>query len=145
MTDKITPAMRRKARALALQAIYQWQLSHEAPEKICAYFLVEHQTKKADFDYFRELSQEVPKLVAEIDACLTPVLDRPLEELNPVELGILRLATYELRYRLDVPYRVVINEALELAKTYGATEGFKYVNGVLDRIAKQLRAAELSK
>ncbi len=145
MTDKITPAMRRKARALALQAIYQWQLSAEVPEQICAHFLIEHQNRRVDFDYFKELVHQIPKFVDELNAYLLPILDRSLDEINPVELAILRSATNELRYRLDVPYRVVINEALELAKTYGAAEGFKYVNGVLDRIARQLRTIEAGK
>ena len=85
----------------------------------------------------------MPRLKTDLDEEFTPCLDRALEEIDPVELAILRLSTYELRNRLDVPYKVVINEGIELAKTFGATDGHKFVNGVLDKLAPRLRAAEL--
>ena len=85
----------------------------------------------------------MPRQKTEIDALFEPLLDRPLEEIDPVELSILRLSTYELRNRIDVPYRVVINEGIELAKVFGATDGHKFVNGVLDKLAPTLRADEV--
>ena len=142
MSKKI-PKARRKARQLALQAIYQWQLSAADPAEIEMQFLASKQIQQVDLDYFLELLRGIPKNVDAIDEQMQPVLDRPLNNLNPIELAILRIAIYELSHRMDVPYRVVINEALELAKTFGATEGFKYVNGVLDRVAHKIRAKEI--
>lgn len=135
---------RHKARALALQALYQWKLSSLSPPEIEAQFLRGVQSDKLDLPYFLELFRGVTQDVDALDAQIKPALDRSIESLYPVELSILRLAVCEFQHRLDVPYRVVINEALELAKTYGATEGFKYVNGVLDKIARRLRSVEMS-
>jgi len=137
------PNARRKARRLALQAIYQWQLSEMPPSDIEQQFLSDQPLTKVDVPYFLELLRGVPKNIGVIDEKLTPILDRPIAELNPVELAILRLGIYELGNRLDIPYRVVIDEALRLAKTFGAIEGFKYVNAVLDKIARSLRTAEI--
>jgi N utilization substance protein B len=97
---------------------------------------------KADVPYFLQLLRQVTANVVTLDAQFVPVLDRPVTELNPIELAILRIAVYELSHALDIPYRVVIDEALRLAKTFGAVEGFKYVNAVLDRVAKQIRTVE---
>lgn len=96
-----------------------------------------------DDAYFRELLNGVIDLRGELDDLIAPCLDRPMADLDPVELAILRLSTYELKQRVDVPYRVVINEGIELAKTFGATDGHKFVNGVLDKLAPRLRGAEL--
>lgn len=140
---KINLKLRRKARCLALQAIYQWQLSALPTAEIEKQFLQAAQPDKVDVAYFFELLHSIPRDVVELDSYVKSCLDRPIEDLYPVELAILRMAVYEFLHRPDVPYRVVINEALELSKTYGAPEGFKYVNGVLDKIARQLRKAEM--
>jgi N utilization substance protein B len=96
-----------------------------------------------DFEYFHEILHGVPRELTSLDKIISPLLDRNTEELTPVELSILRLATYEMIHRIDVPYKVVINEAVELAKSFGATDGHKYVNGVVDKIAQQVRTVEV--
>jgi len=137
------PSMRKKARRYAVQGIYQWHLSGNAIKDIELQFLESINAKKVDIEYFQEILINTLTSISEIDELLKPVLDRDFEEVNPVELAVLRLAIYELMSRLDVPYKVVINEALELSKTFGASEGHKFVNGVLDKLARQLRTAEL--
>ncbi|MHB8473360.1 MAG: transcription antitermination factor NusB [Gammaproteobacteria bacterium] len=139
---KISNHARRRARRCAVQALYQWQLGGNALGEIEAQFRAEPDNQKADFDYFHELLHQVPAHIEELDAHLTPYLDRPVPEVDPVECAILRLCSYELAYRPDVPYRVVINEGIDLAKRYGADQGHKYINGVLDRLARVLRPVE---
>ncbi len=129
------PHARHKARALVLQAIFQWQFAANSISDIEAQYLAELNPKKADAEYFSDLLRGTIKNVEAIDAVITPFLDRKIKELNQVECAMLRLAVYELMYRLDVPYKVIINEALELTKKFGSIEGYKYVNGVLDKIA----------
>ena len=141
---KINLKLRHKARTLALQALYQWKLSSLSSAEIEAQFLRGIHTDKVDMDYFLELLRGVTQDVNALDETIKPALDRSIESLYPVELSILRMAIYEFIHRLDVPYRVIINEALELAKTYGASDGFKYVNGVLDKIAQNIRTVEIS-
>lgn len=138
----MNPTARRHARQYALQAMYQWQLSSASITDIEAEFLVHHIKQKTDLEYFKELIHVIPKQFSELDNHFTPFLKRPIDELDPVELAILRISTYELAERLDIPYRVVINEALELAKKFGSIEGYKFVNGVLDQVAGQLRSLE---
>lgn len=138
------PAARHKARHMALQALYQWHVSKASANEIEAQFLVDQDMSKVDKAYFHELLHQVPERREELDATLTTYLDRPLKDLTPVELAILRLCTYELQHRIDVPYRVVINEGVNLAKAFGATEGHRYVNGVLDKVSRALRTAEWS-
>jgi transcription antitermination protein NusB len=138
------PAARRKARKFALQAIYQWQLSGNDLTDIEQQFIDDNDFSKVDGDYFRELLYQVVANVEEIDEMIQPKLDRKFSEVNPVEKSVLRLSSYELMKRVDVPYRVVINEALELAKTFGATDGHKYVNGILDKVARETRSAEMN-
>lgn len=137
-----TPSARRKARRFALQGLYEWQLSGNPSFEIEARYRVENAMHKVDLDYFHELLHKIPAVVGELDALFTPHLDRAFEALDPVELATLRIGTYELKHRLDVPYRVVINEGIELAKTFGASESHKYINGVLDRLAADLRKLE---
>ncbi len=139
MQNKASPSQRRKARRLALQAIYQWQLSGHTTSEIEAQFLEDQVSDKVDIPYFLELLRGVPLVFAELDAQMHPFLDRPLDNLNPIELAILRIAIYEFLHRLDIPYRVVIDEALRLAKAFGAQEGYKYVNAILDQVAKVSR------
>jgi transcription antitermination protein NusB len=134
---------RHRARKLAIQAIYQWQMNQEPVENIAAQFLAEANPKKIDLEYFTQLLREVTQHVAELDAKMMSFLDRGLDDLDMVELAVLRLAIYELAHHPEVPYKVVINEALELTKAFGSVDGFKYVNGILDRIAHQLRHSEI--
>ncbi|MET1078960.1 MAG: transcription antitermination factor NusB [Pseudomonas sp.] len=136
-------AARRQARTLAMQALYQWQLAAQPINEIEAQFRVDNDFSTVDSAYFREILHGVPANKSEIDDAFAGLLDRPLDELDPVELSILRLSTFELLKRVDVPYRVVINEGIELAKVFGATDGHKFVNGVLDKLAPLLRAAEV--
>jgi N utilization substance protein B len=140
----MNPTARRNARFYALQAMYQWQLNHTPINELETDFLVRHIKKKTDIEYFKELIHAVPKKFDELDAEMLPFLKRPLQELDPVELSILRLGIYELAHRLDVPYRVAINESLELTKQFGSIEGFKFVNGILDQVAHKLRTHEIN-
>jgi N utilization substance protein B len=134
---------RSKARRNAVQALYQWQLTGADVSAIEDQFLVEHDMENVDVDYFRELLREVPLHLHELDDHIIEYLDRPIDEVDPVERAILRMSTYELEFRLDVPYKAVINEGVEMAKTFGAEHGHKYVNGILDRVARKLRSVEL--
>lgn len=141
--SKMSPAARRKARYFALQALYQWQLSGNDLADIEVQYLTDNDMKRVDTPYFRELLHGVPQHLDTLDEKMADILDRPLKELDPIELAVLRIGIYELTYRPDVPYRVVINEALELAKLFGAEDGYKYVNGILDKVAQQLRKNEI--
>lgn len=134
---------RHLARKRAVQALYMWQMTGEDLSDIEGQFLSEHDMKNVDLKYFKELLHKVPAHVQELDDHLSPLLDRPFNELDPVECAIMRMGAYELQHRIDIPYRVVINEAVELAKTFGAEEGHKYVNSILDRVAKKLRSIEI--
>ena len=135
---------RRRSRRALLQAIYQWQMTGAETAAIEYDLAEEGALKKSDREFFKALLRGVVFGTGELDALLGPVLDRRVEDLDKVELALLRLGAYELRHRIDVPFRVVIDEYVELAKVYGAEESFKYVNGVLDRLAQDLRALEHS-
>lgn len=132
---------RQKARRMLLQALYQWEIARAPVTDIMAEFLVYYQGK-IDREFFKQVFPDVIAHVAELDEMMQPWLDREIKSLDPIELSLLRLGLYELAHRIDVPYKVVINEAVELAKVFGATDGHKYINGVLDRAARQLRALE---
>lgn len=138
----INPVARHNARRYVLQAMYQWHLSGTSIQDIEAEFLHYHIDKKLDLPYFKELIHGIPKHQQQIDHEMQPFLGRSIREIDPVELAVLRLAIYELIKRPDVPYRVIINEALELTKKFGSVEGYKFVNGILDRIAKKNRPSE---
>lgn len=140
---KMNPTARRKARRFAVQALYQWHMADDALSNIEAQFRVDNDMKKVDGDYFHELLHEIPSHLTELDELVAPFLDREMNQLDPVELAIFRIAAYELKYRIDVPYKVVINESIELAKIFGATESHKYINGVLDKLAARVRLAEI--
>jgi transcription antitermination protein NusB len=144
MTNKIkfNPHARRKARRLLLQALYQWQLASNSLRELTEQFAQDENMAQADSIYFQEALQIIPAKQQQLDDYLTPFLDRPILELDPIELAILRIGAYELSERLEIPYRVVINEAVELTKTFGSIEGHKYINGVLDKLAHQLRTVE---
>ncbi|MFH1044386.1 MAG: transcription antitermination factor NusB [Pseudomonadota bacterium] len=134
---------RHKARELALQGLYQWLLADEPAQEIRAHLAEFKGYDKADQKYLDLLLTGVIADAAELDAAFTPLLDRPVDDLSPVERGVLLIGAYELAHVPGVPYSVVINEAVELAKTYGGTDGHKYVNGVLDKLAARLRPAEV--
>lgn len=133
---------RRKAREFALKALYQWQLSGNAVVDIARDMREEEGFETVDEAYFQTLLTGVTEEAARLDEHLAPHLDRPVTQLSPIEHAILLIGAYEALHCLDVPYRVVINEAVELAKAYGGTEGHKFVNGVLDRLMAQVRPAE---
>jgi N utilization substance protein B len=119
-------------------------MTGQDPGRIAAQFLADEDLRKADPDYFQELVREVPARAAEIDAALEPFLDRPLAQIDPVERSILRIGGYELMQHPDLGYRIVINEAVELTKVFGAEQSHRYVNGVLDKLARAARPAEFT-
>ncbi len=131
-----------KARRCALQALYQWQLAGQHPDEIRAEFIAEREMGKADLPYFELLTTSIPRHYEELLDTLVTVIDRPVERLDPVEKTVLLIAAYELEYCSQVPWRVIINEAVELAKLFGAEQGHRFVNGTLDKLAKTLRANE---
>lgn len=133
---------RRRSRELALQGLYAWQLGGDGAEGLRAQLAESQGFGKADAKYFARLLQGTIDEAAALERVIEPVLDRKLKELSPVERGILLLAAFELTHAPDIPYRVVINEAIELAKSYGGTDGHKYVNGVLDKLVDSLRPEE---
>lgn len=139
---KSRPADRRKARSLALQALYQRHFSDSPISQIEAEFVTDNDMEKIDGAYFRELLQGVDRSRSDLDRQFEPLLDRPVSDLDPIELAILRIGTFELMNRIDVPYRVVVNEGIELAKRFGGTDGHKYINGILDRLSPRLRPSE---
>ena len=130
------------ARKLALQALYRWQLNACAWQDLVQEFADDPDMPRADGEYFRALVAGICDERAALDAALEPLLDRKPAQLDPIEHALLLIGSYELRHRLEVPYRVVINEAVGLARRFGATDGHKFVNGVLDRAARLWRAAE---
>lgn len=138
------PSARRKARELAVQAVYSWQMSGNAVEQIEVSMATGTNMAKVDMSYFQELLRAVVRDTEKLDLAIKPYLGRLPEELDPVEKAILRISCYELTARIDVPYKVVINEAIELAKSFGAEESHKFINGVLDKAVKTLRKHELS-
>lgn len=138
------PSARRKAREFAVQAVYSWQMTQNPVEQIELGIATSNDMSKVDMGYFQELLRSVVNDTQALDVAIKPYLGRLPEELDVVEKAILRIATYELTARLDVPYKVVINEAIELAKSFGAEESHKFINGVLDKAIKTLRKDEVS-
>jgi transcription antitermination protein NusB len=136
---------RRRARELALQGLYQWLIAGRDAATIEAQPLDDGEAQAgADAAHYRELLNGAIDHAETLRARFAPHLDRPVDVLSPVEHAVLLIATYELQYRLEIPYRVVINEAVELAKSFGGTDGFRYVNGVLDKVAAGLRETEVA-
>ncbi len=125
-----------------MQGLYQRHFSKSSITDIESEFIVDNDMSKVDTAYFRDLLRGVHREQAELDRLLEPFLDRPIHEVDAIELAIVRLGTYELKYRLDVPYKVVINEGIEMAKKFGGTEGHKFVNSLLDKLSHRLRLAE---
>ncbi len=134
---------RSRARRFAIQALYQWQLSGLDIGDIKKQFYEEHNFKKIDSKFFDEVIYNIPSSIAELEAMITPYISRSYSDIDPIEKGILLLGCYELANRHDIPYRAVINEAIELAKTYGAEDAHKFINGVLDKVALQTREVEV--
>jgi len=134
---------RTRARRLALQGLYEWQVSDNKPAEIETQYLIEKETGNVDVGYFRELIRKIPLHCDELDSHIAPLISRPLNEVDLVELAVLRLGTYELVFHPEIPYRVVINEAVELAKMFGADQGHRFVNGIMDRLAASLRSVEV--
>ncbi|OOF40451.1 N utilization substance protein B [Rodentibacter rarus] len=129
---------RRRARECAVQALYSWAVSGNTAEEVELAFMLEQDLNGVDKPYFRQLFRQSVENMEIVDFSITPYIDRTFEELDPIEKAILRLAVYELRFELDVPYKVVINEAIEVAKVFGSDDSHKYINGVLDKIAPAL-------
>jgi len=139
----MNPSKRRKGRRYAVQGLYQWQLTDDSPAEIYKRMLPDVNLNKTDIVYMEELITQVPNHQEEIDEILSSKMSRKPDEVDPVERAILRIGTYELLKRPEIPYRVVINEAVEQAKTFGAEEGHKFVNGVLDKVSTEIRAVEV--
>lgn len=133
---------RKRARSRAIQALYQLQLTGYEPADIEQEFLDGQDMAKTDLDYFHELITQVTLKADELDDVIVPLCDRKLDQLDPIELAILRLAMYELKHHIEIPFRVVVNEAIELAKKFGSEDGHKFVNAVVDKAVKQLRVIE---
>ena len=134
---------RHKARRAAVQALYQWHLTQQAPRDIEDHFILDHEMDGIDVEYFHHLVREIPRHIHELDDHISPHLDRKLCDVDPVELACMRIGTYEFEFHPEIPYKVVLNESVELAKTFGAEHGHKYVNAILDKIAADLRAREV--
>lgn len=134
---------RRRAREFALQGLYQWLISRSDAGEIDAHLRASPGFDKADKPYLDTLLHGVIGEADTLSAELQPCLDRPIDQLSPVERAVLMIGAYEMRHQIDIPYRVVINEGVELTKTFGGVEGYRYVNGVLDKFAAQARAVEV--
>jgi len=138
-----TRGSRRVARELVLRALYQWQLTGDDLARLLVQAEEAEEYAQANAEFLRALIEGVLARAPALDAALVPCLDRPLAQISPIERALLLMGAYELLNCPDVPYQVVINEAVELAKRYGGTDGHKYVNGVLDKLARSARAAEI--
>ena len=134
---------RRRAREFALQGLYQWQLTQKDPATIARELAEARGFDKIDTVYFRDLLEGAVAARPDLEREIEPHLDREFKRLSPVERGILLLAGYELAHHPEIPFRVIVNEAVELAKSYGGTDGYRFVNGVLDKLATRLREAEV--
>ncbi len=134
---------RSKSREYAVQALYQWLLTANQASVIEHHFIAEHDMSKTDVDYFKELLSEVILHHLSLKDLMFSHLSRSFESVDPVEQAILLMACYEMQYRPDIPYRVIINEAVELGKTFGAEDGHKFINGILDKVASDIRSEEV--
>ena len=133
---------RHLARRAAVQALYQWDMTKQSRLDIEKNFLTDDSQKKADSEYFHELVSEIPKQVTELDTSLNPYIDRDISQVDPVEKAVLRLAAYELLHHAEIPYRVVLNEAIELSRTFGSENSYRFVNGILDKMGADFRSVE---
>jgi len=139
---KMKPAERRRARQFAVQAVYQWQITKLNAGQIIEQFSVDQDLSKTDVPYFKELLTGVVNRVESLDEKLSPYLSRKIEDVDMVDIAVLRIAMFELTYRTDVPHKVVLNEAIELAKDFATDESYKFVNGVLDKALRSLKLRE---
>lgn len=144
MEARALPARRRKARHYALQALYQWHMAGQSLIDIETQFHADYDMRNVDTEYFSAVLHGVPAELKALQDLFEPALDRGMDELDPVELALLRMGTWELMCRLDIPYKVAINENVNLAKRFGASESYRYINGVLDKVAAQTRAIEVA-
>jgi N utilization substance protein B len=135
---------RTNARKAAVQALYQWQMTGQSLVEIERQFIEDERLKDAQKSYFSELFHGVPRNIDLIDQILSEFVDRPIDMIDPVERAILRIGAYEMTNRLDMPYRVVLNESINLAKYFGADGSHKYINGILDKVAQQKRTIEIN-
>ena len=133
---------RHLARRAAIQALYQWDMTQQSRLDIEKHFLADDRLKKTDNEYFQELVNEIPRLVEDIDSSLSPYIDRDIALVDPIEKAVLRLAAYELIHHAEIPYRVVLNEAIELSRTFGSENGYRFVNGILDKMGAEVRSVE---
>lgn len=136
------PSPRRKARELAVQAVYSWQISQNEVSEVEVNFITDNSKRRFDIEYFQLLLRGVTTNTDDIDSTISPYVDRPLDDIDQVEKAILRVALFELKNCTEVPYKVVINEAIELAKSFAADDSHKFVNGVLDKVVKLIRPQE---
>ena len=141
---KVSVSGKRRARKLALQALYQWLMSGAQLHDIEAQFCAINNMEKVDGIYFSKLLHGIPEHLAQLESSITPYLDRDIKGLNPIELTVLRIGAFELLHSPEVPYKVVLNESVALTKEFGSQEGHRYVNGVLNNLARQARAIEIS-
>ena len=135
--------MRRSARKFAVQAVYSWQMAGQPIHEIEAMFRVDNDMSQTDVPLFGEILRGVAANSAELDKAYEPFLDRGLDDLDPIERAVLRIGSFELIHRIEVPYRVAINESVDLAKVFGATDSYKYVNGILDKLSQRVRMVEI--
>lgn len=135
-------SLRKKARKLVMQGLYQWQVSQNSPADVQSYIMEFNDPETFDITYFNEIFLGTIDSLEAVDKIIGQHTSRPIHEISPVDLAILRLSAFELLTRLDIPYRVVISEALDLSKEFGANDAFKFVNGVLDQISIEKRAVE---
>lgn len=138
------PAERRRARQFAVQAVYQWQITQAGVTQIIEQFAVDQDMSKTDIPYFKELLIGVVQNIDSLDDKLSPYLSRKIGDVDMVDIAVLRIAMFELTYRTDVPHKVVLNEAIELAKDFATDESYKFVNGVLDKALRSLKLREVT-
>ena len=136
-------AKRRKARHFGVQALYKWHMTGGNPGEIVSEFCDEYDFINVDVEYFSSLLHSISSQVGELEAVLLPILDRKIDDLDPIERSVLRLGLFELKKRPDIPYKVVISESVALAKKFGATDSHRYINGVLAKVARLLRSDEM--
>lgn len=135
---------KRRARKLALQALYQWLMSGHELTEVEAQFRVANNMERVDTEYFCRILHGVPKNLSQLEESFSPFLDRAIQGLNPIELTVLRLSAFELLYCPEIPYRVILDEAVSLTKEFGSQDGHRYVNGVLNNLARQTRVVEIN-
>lgn len=143
-SERFDPWARRRARRLIVQALYQWQVSHADVKEIERQFREDPTFPRVDAAFFVDVLHGVLREQPNLDALIAPLLDRNVKQLDQVELALLRLGTFELTSRIDVPFKVVIDECVALARTFGGEESHRYINGVLDKVARHARAAEVA-